>query len=171
MWHLDAPQLGFMQHFLERIEQRKRKLYQFFGDDIADVSLKDINELGLPALLHSRVPLTFFLIHLLKHHCAELLFFYLDIQQLKRKNFNHAQEQDIVSRQVFELYLESNAPFELNIPNSVTIRIAELMPAKDAFDGAVNEVMDLMQRQYLYFVKSPLFREMRHAIGNAKRLI
>ena len=66
--------------FNKRNFKTKKKLENFFGANIpVDVSIRDIENLGLRALLASRVPICYFLYQLLEEHCSENLFFFLEV--------------------------------------------------------------------------------------------
>lgn len=50
-----------------RKRQNQEKVRKFFGSDLRiDVPLKMINQLGLPAMLESDLPLTYFICFLIK---------------------------------------------------------------------------------------------------------
>jgi hypothetical protein len=62
------------QFYKNKADKFRKKAYQFFGEQAKlEISAKEIKREGLKALLHSSVPLGYFLYHLLNEYSSENL--------------------------------------------------------------------------------------------------
>src|SRR3982751_2391645 len=89
---LTDPEELSARKFTRRNLKSKRKLENFFGQSIpVDVSVRDIEHLGLRAILASRVPLCYFLYQMLEEHSSENLFFHLEVDLYEHTKFQSRQ--------------------------------------------------------------------------------
>jgi len=62
------------QIYKKKNDKSNKKAFQFFGEQVKlEISAKEIKREGLRALLHSTVPLAYFLYHLLSEYSSENL--------------------------------------------------------------------------------------------------
>lgn len=63
-----------VQYYKKHSDKSSKKAYQFFGEQVKlDIPIKEIKREGLKTLLHSNVPLGYFLYHLLDEYSSENL--------------------------------------------------------------------------------------------------
>ncbi|KAI8337576.1 hypothetical protein BC941DRAFT_340841, partial [Chlamydoabsidia padenii] len=84
-----------------------------------DISIQDIKTDGLSAMLESKVPLCYFLYHLLEEYSCENLFFFLEIQQYDLLNYTSTNQQLASAQHIYDIYLSRNSPFEVNLDDKV----------------------------------------------------
>ena len=66
------------QIYKKKNDRSNKKAFQFFGEQVKlEISAKEIKREGLRALLHSTVPLGYFLYHLLNEYSSENLVIYI----------------------------------------------------------------------------------------------
>lgn len=143
------------------------KLRFFFGRrPPVDASLDEILAGGLPVLLESNVPLSYFLICTMKQMCSESLFFYLEVHNFQNRTFSSHPKQLIAARRIYHAFLATNSEFEINVNAKTKIKIRKLITLGEqlCFDEAVQHVVQLLQPAYLDFLQSQLFKDLSENI-------
>ncbi|KAI9218178.1 RGS domain-containing protein [Blastocladiella britannica] len=99
---------------------KSKKLLQFFGDTPPiDVSVTEVLAEGFRAILHSKLPLCYFLSSLLEDYASENLFFVLEVERYEATPFTDAQSHLQAAYAVFETYLGRGSMLEINIDDRV----------------------------------------------------
>lgn len=156
------------KRFNKKSIKSKKKLENFFGQNIpVDVSLKDIEHLGLKAILASRVPLCYFLYQLLEEHSSENLFFYLEVDLYEHTRFQSRQMMIDIGIELYDTFLRTDSEFEVNIPQKIKAPVLDALKAghHDAFAGAKEHILKLMEPVFQKFKNSPIFERMRRELG------
>ncbi|KAG1170924.1 hypothetical protein G6F70_007606 [Rhizopus microsporus] len=141
--------------------------YEFFkrqGD--VQISIKDIKQQGLKALLRSSVPLGYFLYYLMTEYCSENLFFYLAVDNYQRYEFSNQAERRRMASKIAKTYLESTSEVEANLEDRIhkTVKKAleqqQKVPTASSgneFDAAKRHVFTLLNSSYHRFRISPIW--------------
>lgn len=142
----------------------KKKLRQIFGCSApVDVSLGEIIKHGIPALLQSSVPLSYFLYSMLEQYSAENLFFYLEVELFQVHEFNSPEEQRKCAKYIYRAFVKSSCDMEVNLDATVKKPIRAAIDRNDqhCFDEAKEHIQKLMEPCYLNFLTSSIFQKMQ----------
>lgn len=142
----------------------KKKLRQIFGCSApVDVSLSEIAQHGLPALLQSSVPLCYFLYSMLEQYSAENLFFFLEVELFQVHEFNSPEEQRKCAKYIYRAFIKSSCDMEVNLDAAVKKPIRAAIDRNDqhCFDEAKEHIQKLMEPCYLNFLSSSIFQKMQ----------
>ena len=154
--------------FNKRNFKTKKKLENFFGANIpVDVSIRDIENLGLRALLASRVPICYFLYQLLEEHCSENLFFFLEVDLYEHTKFQARQMQIDIGVELYDTFLRADSEFEVNIPQKIKAPVLEMINSGNhgAFSEAKEHIQKLMEPVFTKFKNGPIFTRMKQELG------
>lgn len=154
--------------FTKRSAQKKKKLQKFFGRSIpVDVSLLDIERLGLRAMLASRVPLCYFLYQLLEEHCSENLFFWLEVDLFEHTRWQSEDMMKDIATQLYDTFLRTDSEFEVNVPQKVTAPIMSLINSghQNAFSAAREHIFKLLDSVFVKFKNGELYERMKKELG------
>ncbi|ORZ33179.1 hypothetical protein BCR44DRAFT_1535325 [Catenaria anguillulae PL171] len=106
--------------YKRRQSTKAKKLLQFFGSTPpVDVSVDEVISEGFKAIVHSKLPLCYFLHALLDDYASENLFFVLEVERYEATPFTDAQSHLQAAYAVFETYLGRGAYLEVNIDDRV----------------------------------------------------
>ncbi|KAI7858973.1 hypothetical protein BDC45DRAFT_433467, partial [Circinella umbellata] len=114
--------VGFEVHTLYKIKRSRsaRKLNNFFGEQTPnDICIAEIRREGLKALLQSKIPLCYFLYHLLQEINSENLFFFTEIEQYESFTYLTSVQQLATAQHIYDTYLNPNSYFEVNIDEQI----------------------------------------------------
>ncbi|KAI7869897.1 hypothetical protein BDF14DRAFT_1692716, partial [Spinellus fusiger] len=109
-------------HALYKIRNNKtsRKLDSFFGELAPhDICIKEIRKEGLKAMLASKVPMCYFLFHLLEEYSSENLFFFIELEQYESFTYSSPTQQFNTAHHICNIYLTQNSHFEVNLDEKV----------------------------------------------------
>ncbi|KAI9276715.1 hypothetical protein BDA99DRAFT_430474, partial [Phascolomyces articulosus] len=113
---------GFEVHTLYKIKRSRsaRKLNNFFGEQTPDdICIAEIRREGLKALLQSKIPVCYFLYHLLQEISSENLFFFTELEQYESFTYLTSVQQLATAQHIYDTYLSPNSHFEVNIDERI----------------------------------------------------
>ncbi|KAI8930099.1 hypothetical protein BC831DRAFT_422013 [Entophlyctis helioformis] len=118
-----------------------------YADDPVDVSVRDIQKHGLPALLMSSLPLCFFIGHLLQEQTIENLFFLIDVEAFAGTEFGSAEMCQNAAQDLYALYMSSDSVFELNVTHQIRRQVVAgiRQGRRSCFEPAFEHVAELLQ--------------------------
>lgn len=159
-----------------RINRSSKKLECFFGEPTPlDVCVAEIEKEGLKAMLESKVPLCYFLHHLLEEYSAENLFFFLDAEKFENlcKNTTlSSYEKRYKAQRIFDRFISPTAKLEVNIDDPIRRRITNHINDEDSqfisdhiFSEAKSAVYDLLEGSFNQFLNSSSYNAMLHNCG------
>ncbi|KAI8384676.1 RGS domain-containing protein [Radiomyces spectabilis] len=143
-----------------------KKLESFFGEDapLEDVCIQHIQKEGLTAMLRSRVPLGYYLYHLLEEYCSENLFFYLDVEVYEHTQYSSSSEKHQAAKRIYDTYLKRDSHIEVNLDDrtlkGIILALQQGTPPKALFESAKRHVFDLLNVIYHRFVGGGLWNLM-----------
>ncbi|KAF7722885.1 hypothetical protein EC973_002605 [Apophysomyces ossiformis] len=149
-------------HTLYKIKQPRtlQKLNMFSGPMRHDICICEIRKQGLQAMLASRVPLCYFLHHLLEKYSCENLFFFLELGQagisLAKANY------------IYDTYLSQHGDFELNVEDKLRQEIKAALQAHEVegcFDKAKQAVYLLLESSFMQFINTISWGKMEKTCG------
>ncbi|CAO3589164.1 unnamed protein product [Absidia cylindrospora] len=162
---------NFDVHTLYRIKTTRssKKLDHFFGEFIPhDICIKEIKKEGLKALLQSKVPLCYFLHHLLEEYSHENLFFFIELEQYEMFQYVSRVQQLATAQHIFTTYLTRNSHFEVNLDDKVRRTVTEALDQKDVekcFETAKQSVYSLLESSYMRFLTTDTYQKMVKSCG------
>ncbi|CAG8741149.1 13428_t:CDS:2 [Cetraspora pellucida] len=153
-----------------RTELSSKKLYRFFGDKPPiDICVKEIEREGLKAMLHSKIPLCYFLYSLLEEYSCENLFFFLEVEQFESFDYSNLAQQYTIAQHIFDTYLTRNSQFEVNIDDKVRKSVISFIRSqrdlRRCFDDAKRAVFVLLESSFTRFIRSSTADLMKKEIG------
>ncbi|CAG8756954.1 17689_t:CDS:2 [Dentiscutata erythropus] len=153
-----------------RTELSSKKLYRFFGDKPPiDICVKEIEREGLKAMLHSKIPLCYFLYSLLEEFSCENLFFFLEVEQFESFEYSNLAQQYTIAQHIFDTYLTRNSQFEINIDDKVRKSVISFIKSqrdlRHCFDDAKRAVYVLLESSFARFIRSSTADLMKKEIG------
>ncbi|CAG8821512.1 11867_t:CDS:2, partial [Racocetra persica] len=153
-----------------RTELSSKKLCRFFGDKPPiDICVKEIEREGLKAMLHSKIPLCYFLYSLLEEYSCENLFFFLEVEQFESFEYSNLAQQYTIAQHIFDTYLTRNSQFEVNIDDKVRKSVISFIKSqrdlRRCFDGAKRAVFVLLESSFARFIRSNTADLMKKEIG------
>ncbi|KAL0093189.1 RGS domain-containing protein [Phycomyces blakesleeanus] len=151
-----------------RQDRSARKLDSFFGEHLPlDVCISEIRKEGLKAMLESRVPLCYFLLHLINEYSCENLFFFLEIERYDKMK-NMPKKQWSTAHHIFAVYMTHNSPFEINVNDEVRSKVVAMIrdhKADHCFDPAKKAVYVILESSFIRFRESPIWNKMISCCG------
>ncbi|ORZ10155.1 RGS domain-containing protein [Absidia repens] len=165
------PNPNFDVHTLYRIKTSRssKKLDHFFGEQIPhDICIKEIKKEGLKALLQSKVPLCYFLYHLLEEYSHENLFFFIELEQYETFQYVSRVQQLATAQHIFNTYLTRNSHFEVNLDDKVRRTVTDAIQRKDVetcFETAKRSVYSLLESSYMRFMMTDSYHQMVSTCG------
>ncbi|CAG8620964.1 82_t:CDS:2 [Funneliformis mosseae] len=166
------PSINYDNHnqYKKRAKISSRKLTNFFGDKPPiDICVREIEKEGLKAILHSKIPLCYFLYSLLEEYSCENLFFFLEVEQYESFDFLNSTQQYTTAQHIFDTYLTRNSQFEVNIDDkvrkSVIASIKSQRDPRNCFDDAKRAIFVLLEVSFARFIRSPTAELMKQEIG------
>ncbi|KAI9353264.1 hypothetical protein DFJ73DRAFT_828864 [Zopfochytrium polystomum] len=145
-----------------------RKIVGLVGSEHpVDIPVRDISAEGLPTLLESRLPLCYFLLHLLKESNSEILFFILDVKKFETSLFDSTSAQNAEAERIFNTFLAQSAFLEVNISHKAKRAVIDGIQRglRWCFAAAAAECITLLERSFAYFKKSDGWTKMERDIG------
>lgn len=164
----ESSEFAEAKKFNKKNFKTKKKLENFFGQNIpVDVSIRDIEQLGLKALLASRVPLCYFLYQLLEEHCSENVFFFLEVDLYEHTKFQDPQMMIDIGIELYDTFLRADSEFEVNIPQKIKAPVSDQIRAGDhgAFTDAKEHIQKLMEPVFTKFKNGTIFTRMKQELG------
>lgn len=163
----------FQQHaeYKEKTKSTNRKLSKFFGVDAIplEIPVSEIRREGLKALLQSRVPLSYFLLHLLEEFSCENLFFFKEVEHYESMSFKSSSQQYVTASHIYDTYLSPHSQFELNLDDGVRqdviANIRSDRSPHHVFDAAKRAVYQMLESSCKQFMQSDLFDQMAWELG------
>jgi len=111
----------------------------------------------------------YFLHALLKDHCSENLFFFLDVEQYEAYSFTSEERRCATARHLYGVYLTRRSHLEVNVDDKVRQKIAQELesgtPPPRVFQPAKAAVIALMEGSYTKFKQSPEWAQMVDDLG------
>ncbi|KAL7331108.1 hypothetical protein PS15p_203347 [Mucor circinelloides] len=151
------------QIYKKRNDKSNKKAFQFFGEQVKlEISAKEIKREGLRALLHSTVPLAYFLYHLLSEYSSENLFFYLAVDNYEHFNFSSYAERYQVANKIYNTYLTRNSDVEVNLEDRIYRQVTNALSSQytttgKEFEAAKRHVFSLLNVSYHQFRTSQVW--------------
>ncbi|KAI8068316.1 hypothetical protein BC940DRAFT_299679 [Gongronella butleri] len=141
-------------------------------DDYAhpDISVRQIRKEGLKALLRARVPLCYFLFHLLEEYSHENLFFHIELEQYESFEYISLVQQLATAQHIYNTYLTRNSHFEVNLDDRVRRQVKEALERKDVstcFETAKRSVYSLLESSYMRFLTTKIYQRMLKDCGES----
>ncbi|KAI8393364.1 RGS domain-containing protein [Radiomyces spectabilis] len=161
-----APLPSFDVHTLYKIKTTRssRKLDHFFGETAPhDICIKEIRKEGIKAMLQSKIPLCYFLFHLLEEYSSENLFFFIEIEQYESFAYTSIVQQLATAQHIYNTYLTSKSFFEVNLDDKVRRDVTGALQRKDldgCFNSAKRAVYTLLESSYMRFLSTDSFQQM-----------
>ncbi|EIE79393.1 hypothetical protein RO3G_04098 [Rhizopus delemar RA 99-880] len=126
---------------------------------------QDIEQEGLKLLLHSAVPLGYFLYYLLTEYSSENLFFYLAVDNYQNYPFSSQKERRIIANKITKAYLTSSSELEVNLEEHVHKAVKKALEQQrstsissgNEFEAAKRHVFPLLNNSYYRFQTSPIW--------------
>ncbi|KAI7874917.1 hypothetical protein K492DRAFT_117536, partial [Lichtheimia hyalospora FSU 10163] len=84
-----------------------------------DVSIAEIRREGIKGMLQSKIPICYFLYHLLQEISSENLFFFTEIEQYESFTYMTLVQQLATAQHIYDTYLSPNSHFEVNIDERI----------------------------------------------------
>ncbi|CAG8519105.1 5725_t:CDS:2 [Acaulospora colombiana] len=166
------PSANYDHHnqYKKRTKLSSRKLLNFFGDKPPlDICVKEIEKEGLKAMLHSKIPLCYFLYSLLEEYSGENLFFFLEVEQYESCEYAYSSQQFATAQHIYDTYLTRNSQFEVNVDDkvrkSVVASIKSQRDPRHCFDEAKRAIFVLLENSFARFIRSDIADLMRQEIG------
>ncbi|CAI2172627.1 14318_t:CDS:2 [Funneliformis geosporum] len=135
-----------------------------------DICVREIEKEGLKAILHSKIPLCYFLYSLLEEYSCENLFFFLEVEQYESFEFSNSTQQYKTAKHIFDTYLTHKSQFEVNIDDkvrkSVIASIKSQRDPRNCFDDAKRAIFVLLEVSFARFIRSPTAELMKQEIGD-----
>ncbi|KND00322.1 uncharacterized protein SPPG_04646 [Spizellomyces punctatus DAOM BR117] len=154
------------------VRSSTRKLADIMGESCPlDVCVRDIEEGGLEVMLESRLPLIYFLSHLLAEHTAESLFFTHDMKSFAQSSFPTTASLLHHSQDLFSTYLDAASVLEINVSQSTRRIVATNIRHRKgiaAFDHAVVQVKKLLEQAWTRFKESRTWSTMKADLGHSR---
>ncbi|CAO3635277.1 unnamed protein product [Cunninghamella blakesleeana] len=163
----------FDVHTLFRIKKRRLSLSNINIDLLhmeKDISINSIKSDGLKAMLQSRIPLCYFLYHLLEEFSCENLFFLIDLEQYEKYEYISNVQQLTVAQHINDTYLSRNSPFEINLDDSVRSEVITAIEQRNingCFDHAKRAAYLLLEYSFMQFIGTETWNEMIKTCGES----
>jgi hypothetical protein len=147
----------------ETLSPEKEEFHSDVHTEPEDISVHQIQQKGLKAMIRSVFPLFYFIAHLLAEQTAENCLFVLDVVALGKSEADWHSK----AAKLYETYFTPDAVLELN----VTYKVKQIVKAKvdesdrQCFQPAVDEVMVLLDQSFAGFKKADLFSRMANDLG------
>ncbi|KAI7853124.1 hypothetical protein BDC45DRAFT_606705 [Circinella umbellata] len=157
---------NFDVHMSYKIKTTKssRKLDYFFGEQAPhDICIQEIRKEGLKALLQSKIPLCYFLYHLLEEFSCENLFFFIELEQYESFSYTSEAQQLATAQHIHNTYLTHNSHFEVNLDDKVRRQVTSTLQEKKVkrlFDNAKRAVYSLLESSFMRFCQTETFTQM-----------
>ncbi|KAL0140000.1 RGS domain-containing protein [Mucor lusitanicus] len=169
------------QIYKKKNDKSNKKAFQFFGEQVKlEISAKEIRREGLRALLHSTVPLAYFLYHLLNEYSSEnllmnlrLLVFYLAVDNYEHFNFSSYNERYQVANKIYKTYLTRHSDVEVNLEDRIYRQVTNALNSQytttgKEFEAAKRHVFSLLNVSYHQFRTSPVWDIMESKCSDLK---
>ncbi|KAG9289732.1 hypothetical protein G9A89_014467 [Geosiphon pyriformis] len=167
-----VPSANYDNHYQykQRNRQTSKKLTNFFGDKPPmDICVREIEKEGLKAMLHSKVPLCYFLYSLLEEYSSENLFFFLEVEQYESYDYMNSSQQFATASHIFDTYLTHNSQFEVNVDDKVRKSVIAALKSprepRRCFDDAKRAIFLLLEVSFARFIRGPMAEQMKREIG------
>ncbi len=150
----------------------KKKMEHFFGEHIPiDISIADIDRYGLEALVHSRVPLIYFVVSLLEQMAIENLLCFIEIDRFKKASFANGEARRDRALSIYANFINQDSDFEVNIDGKTQAALREALQVahRDCFNAISQRLLALMAACYRAFRSSALYTEMKADIEDRSR--
>ncbi|KAI8904995.1 RGS domain-containing protein [Gorgonomyces haynaldii] len=147
--------------------ERSNKPMSLLGSGApVDLTLKEVEECGLFACLNSCFALGYFFAHLMTENAPESLFFIWDCLEFECTVFPTNRECQEKAVELFQLYIQNDATFELNLTYRTKRNVAQRIHAfsTTCFGPALKEVIEMLEKQYLRFLISPSYQLMKASV-------
>ncbi|KAG0163946.1 hypothetical protein DFQ28_010843 [Apophysomyces sp. BC1034] len=152
---------NFDVHTLYKIKTTRssRKLDNFFGEQAPhDICVKEIRKEGLKAMLQSKIPLCYFLYHLLEEYSSENLSF----------SYTSLVQQTATAQHIYNTYLTQNCHLEVNLDDKIRRMVTDALQKKQVdgcFEPAKRAVYILLESSFLRFLQTKTFDRMVRECG------
>ncbi|KAF7727144.1 hypothetical protein EC973_008005 [Apophysomyces ossiformis] len=162
---------NFDVHTLYKIKMTRssRKLDNFFGEQAPhDICVKEIRKEGLKAMLESKIPLCYFLYHLLEEYSSENLFFFIELEQYQSFSYTSLVQQMATAQHIYNTYLTRNSHLEVNLDDKVRRMVTDALQKKQVdtcFESAKRAVYNLLETSFLRFLQTKTFERMVDECG------
>ncbi|KAI9251393.1 RGS domain-containing protein [Phascolomyces articulosus] len=157
---------NFDVHMSYKIKTTKssKKLDYFFGEQAPhDICIREIRKEGLKAMLQSKIPLCYFLYHLLEEFSCENLFFFIELEQYESFTYASIVQQLATAQHIHNTYLTRNSHFEVNLDDKVRRHVTNALKenkVEGLFDNAKRAVYSLLESSFMRFCQTETFSSM-----------
>ncbi|KAF1796859.1 RGS domain-containing protein [Mucor lusitanicus] len=155
-----------------KVDRSSRKLEYFFGEPTpVDVCISEINKEGLKAMLESKVPLCYFLYHLLDEFSSENLFFFLEVEQFENYKKKSSRKHKEMARRIYDTYIVNDSYLEVNLDDRVKRHIADQMNAENdeicpsIFAEAQTCAYIMLESSFIRFLHTSVYEDMVENCG------
>ncbi|KAI8147746.1 RGS domain-containing protein [Fennellomyces sp. T-0311] len=159
---------GHMSYKIKAIKSSK-KLDNFFGEQAPhDVCTREIRNEGLKAMLQSKIPLCYFLYHLLDEFSCENLFFFIELEQYESFTYVSEIQQLATAQHIYNTYLTRNSHFEVNLDDKVRRQVKAALEERQTngcFGAAKRAVYSLLESSFMRFCQTDTFTKMAMNCG------
>ncbi|KAL0082415.1 RGS domain-containing protein [Phycomyces blakesleeanus] len=128
------------------------------------MTVEDIMQDGLKGMLQSKIPLGYYICHLMEEYSCENLFFYLAVEQYEHHQFETRDDQHIAAKRIYSTYIAPNSQLEINLESKIHKAIVLALLDSDSllhvFEPAKHHVFELLNLSYHRFISSPLWDTM-----------
>ncbi|KAI8099718.1 RGS domain-containing protein [Halteromyces radiatus] len=139
---------------------------------LKDICIQDIRKEGLKTMLKSKIPLCYFLYHLLEEYSCENLFFFLELEQYDTIDFVSTVQQLATAQHIFDIYLSRNSQFEVNLDDKVRSDVMLALANRNVngcFQTAKRAVYLLLESSFMQFVRTDIWNQMIRDCGKKKK--
>ncbi|KAK4509523.1 uncharacterized protein ATC70_007875 [Mucor velutinosus] len=150
-----------------KVDRSSRKLEYFFGEPTpVDVCVSEINKEGLKAMLESKVPLCYFLYHLLGEFSSENLFFFLEVEQFENYKKKSSRKYKEMARRIYDTYILNDSHLEINLDDRVKRQIVDQMNAENdqicpsIFAEAQTSAYIMLESSFTKFLRTSVYEDM-----------
>ena len=133
---------------------------------VPDISLVTIQLDGLPALLNSKLPLLYFLLHLLHGRHVENLWFIMELHYLRDQNLRGRERVEKYGA-LYGNYFTESSSLILNVSKETITKTKELLRLNDPlpFQHAYHDVAAMLQKSLHQFAASDTWKFMFQDLG------
>ncbi|KAI9033691.1 RGS domain-containing protein [Phycomyces nitens] len=129
-----------------------------------EMTVENIMEDGLKAMLKSKIPLGYYICHLMEEYSCENLFFYLAVEQYEHHQFETKDAQHIAAKRIYSTYISQSSQLEINLESKIHKAVVQALLDSDSlvhvFESAKQHVFELLNLSYHRFISSPLWDTM-----------
>ncbi|KAG1112845.1 hypothetical protein G6F42_014624 [Rhizopus arrhizus] len=122
-------------------------------------------------MLESKVPLCYFLYHLLDEFSSENLFFFLEVEQFENYKKKTSRKYKEMARRIYDTYILNDSYLEINLDDRVKRDIADQMNADNGeicpsiFADAQTSAYIMLESSFIRFLHTSVYKDMVENCG------